>query len=135
MSALKRHLKRILIDTAGYLLILAGILLGWVPGPGGIPLILAGLGLLSLYNPWARSLRTYLLKHGGRLTEILFPDSLIIQTMYDIAALAFFVIATLLAIHHRAIWEISVAVVLFFLAVFVAGLNRGRYHRIKRKHK
>lgn len=58
-------LKRILTDTAGYLLIVAGIALGWLPGPGGLPLVLAGLGLLSINNDWARRLRDYIVKNGG----------------------------------------------------------------------
>ncbi len=49
--------KRIGIDAAGYVLILLGIAFSPLPGPGGLPLVLAGLGLLSIHNEWARRLR------------------------------------------------------------------------------
>lgn len=47
-------IKRIVLDLLGILLILGGVAFGWLPGPGGIPLILAGLGLLSINNVWAK---------------------------------------------------------------------------------
>ena len=52
-----RVLKRYALDAAGYLLILLALAIGWLPGPGGIPLVLIGLYLLSLNNPWAQRLR------------------------------------------------------------------------------
>jgi hypothetical protein len=56
----KRHkhslAKRLVIDIGGFGLIIAGVLFGWLPGPGGVPLILAGLGLLSLNYIWAEKL-------------------------------------------------------------------------------
>lgn len=48
--------KRIAIDIGGFGLILLGLLTGWLPGPGGIPLILAGLALLALNYVWAENL-------------------------------------------------------------------------------
>jgi hypothetical protein len=30
------------------------ILLGWLPGPGGIPLFLVGLSLLAINHEWAK---------------------------------------------------------------------------------
>jgi hypothetical protein len=50
------NIKRVATDTLGFLLILAGLLTGWLPGPGGIPLIVAGLGLLAINNQWAKNL-------------------------------------------------------------------------------
>jgi len=48
MKQLNRHSKRIATDAAGYGLILLSLAVGWLPGPGGIPLLVAGLGLLSI---------------------------------------------------------------------------------------
>ena len=58
MSKRQNHsfAKRIAIDIGGFGLIIAGILFGWLPGPGGVPLVLAGLGLLSLNYVWAEKL-------------------------------------------------------------------------------
>jgi hypothetical protein len=49
-------LKRISIDIAGFGLIFLGLLTGWLPGPGGIPLTLAGLALLALNYEWAENI-------------------------------------------------------------------------------
>lgn len=123
--------KRIITDTAGYLLIVGGVALGWLPGPGGIPLILAGLGLLSINNKWAKDLRDYLLKHGGKLVHVLFPDNPVVAFLYDLAVVLLLVLVSVLAWSHAAIWQISLAIALFFLALFIALMNRDRWGRLR----
>jgi hypothetical protein len=137
MEFLKRNAKRIATDAAGYLLLIAAALTGWLPGPGGIPLALAGLGLLSINNEWARRVRTYLLDHGGRVVQVLFPKNPFFEWLYDILVLVVLALVTYLAFKHAAIWQISLATGLFFAALAIALLNRDRYNRIKsrRKHK
>lgn len=134
MSYIHKHLKRILTDVAGYLLIIIGVAFGWLPGPGGIPLVLAGLGLLSINNEWASRVRDYLLKHGGKVVQIMFPNNRFVQFIYDFVAIALLALASYLAWQHAAIWQTSLAIGLFFFAVFVAAMNRDRYARYKRKH-
>lgn len=52
-----RHVvKRLAIDFAGFGLIIISPFLGWLPGPGGIPIFLAGLGILALNYDWAENL-------------------------------------------------------------------------------
>ncbi len=126
-------LKRIGTDAAGYGLILLGIASGWLPGPGGIPLILGGLGLLSIHNEWARRLRDWLLAHGGKFIEKLFPKHPYVQAMYDLIALILFAIVAWLSWHHAAVWQISLAIALFCIAVVIAGMNRDRFTAAKRK--
>ena len=128
-------LKRILTDAAGYCLILGGILFGWVPGPGGIPLILAGLGLLSINNAWAARLRTYLLERGGKLVELLFPPHPWVQLLYDVLVIVLLALVSVLLYRHAAVWQVSVAVALFLLSALIALMNRDRYTRLKRKLK
>ena len=134
---MKRNAKRIAVDAAGYLLLIAAALTGWLPGPGGIPLALAGLGLLSINNEWARRLRTYLLDHGGKVVQVLFPKNRYVEWSYDILVFIVLGVVTWLALVHAAIWQISLAVGLFFIALAIALLNRDRYNRLKnsRKHK
>lgn len=135
MDFIRRNLKRILTDAAGYALIVLAILTGWLPGPGGIPLALAGLGLLSINNEWARRIRTYLVEHGGKLVKILFPPNPIVQWLYDILVVVLLVAAGWLAELHAAIWQISLAVALFFIAVFLALMNRERLEKLKKRRK
>jgi hypothetical protein len=133
MKHSQNKLKRILTDAAGYLLIILAILTGWLPGPGGIPLALAGLGLLSINNTWAKKLRVYALSRSEHLAEILFPKNSKIQLAYDALALVLIILVAVLAWSHSAIWQISVAAVLFFAAVTIAAMNRDRVGRLRRK--
>lgn len=133
MDFLKRHGKRVLVDAAGYALIIAAALTGWLPGPGGIPLFIAGLGLLSINNAWAQRLRDYLLQHGGKLVKVIFPPIPLVQWLYDVIVVALWVIVFILVQQHAAVWQIGLAVSLFFLSVAIALLNRDRMQRLKRK--
>jgi hypothetical protein len=135
MDYIRRNLKRIATDAAGYLLLIAALLTGWLPGPGGIPLALAGLALLSINNEWAHRIRQYLLDNGGKLAKVLFPDNAYVQWFYDIIVVLLLVIVTLLAYQHAAAWQIALAGGLFFGAVTIALLNRDRLGRLQNHRK
>jgi hypothetical protein len=130
---MKQPIKRIATDAAGYLLILLGAALGWLPGPGGIPLVLAGLGLLSINNAWAMRLRNYLLEHGGKFVHMLFPEHRLIQRAYDVIVVLLLIVVGILSKQHAALWQVSLAIALFFVALFIALLNRDRLSRLKQK--
>src|SRR5581483_5552244 len=110
MHFLRRNIKRILTDLAGYGLILLGVAFGWVPGPGGVPLIIAGLGLLSVNNEWAARIRTRLLAHGGKLVKVLFPPHPYIQWLYDLACIILLAFVALLVWQHSPFWKISLSI-------------------------
>lgn len=131
--SMKDTTKRILTDIAGYLLIIAGALTGWIPGPGGIPLVLAGLGLLSIHNEWAMRLRDYLLRNGGKVVQILFPNNRFVQLLYDLVVVVLLVLVGVLIWGDAEIWQISLAIALFFLALLIAGLNRDRMISLRKK--
>jgi len=135
MHLLKHHGKRILTDSAGYLLILAGIATGWLPGPGGIPLIVAGLGLLSINNLWAKELRIWVIKHGGKLVAVLFPRWTWLEWLYDIIALSLLGVTFVLEVRHGSLWEMGLGISAFFIALFIALTNRDRLNRLRGKHK
>jgi len=134
MRLLKHHGKRIITDVAGYGLILLSAAIGWLPGPGGIPLLIAGLGLLSINNAWAERLRTYLLTHGGTLVALVFPPIPFVQWLYDGLVALLLLVVTVLLYRHQAKWQVSLAIAGFFIALAIAFLNRGRLERFKRKH-
>lgn len=52
----KKHVKRIGIDVAGFGLLAVSPFLGLLPGPGGVLVFAAGLGILSLNYAWAKNL-------------------------------------------------------------------------------
>jgi hypothetical protein len=59
-------IRRGLVVVGGFALLAAGGALMVLPGPG-IPLVVAGLGLLSLEFEWARRLRVYATRHAKRV--------------------------------------------------------------------
>ena len=127
--------RRILTDAAGYLLLLAAVLTGWLPGPGGIPLVLAGLGLLSIHNAWARRLRQALTTRGSSLVRFVFVDHPLLQAVYDTIVVALLIIVAALAWQHGEIWQVSLGTILFFIAIGIGLANRRRYERIMRRIK
>lgn len=135
MDFLRRNLKRILTDTAGYLLILAGVATGWLPGPGGIPLIVAGLGILSINNTWAKRLRVWVVDHAGQAASILFPKNPWVEWAYDALTVALFVLTIWLEVHHANVWQMGLGVTAFFLALLIALTNRDRLQKLRDKHK
>lgn len=80
--------KVIVTDAAGIgCLILVPIVGPW-PGPGGIPLLVAGLGFLGQNHEWARKWMYYVKKHSTSVREIVFPNTTWIKWAWDITALA-----------------------------------------------
>lgn len=138
MNIIKRHAKRVIIDTAGYFLIVAGVALGWLPGPGGVPLVLIGLALLSIHNKWAETLRSYILKHSGKFIDFAFPAIPAVQWFYDVLSLLLTAIVILLSWRRNAVWQISLAIFLFFATLLIITYNRDRFglrRRNQQKHK
>jgi len=135
MDFIRRNLKRILIDTAGYLLLVASILTGWLPGPGGLPLFVAGLGLLSINNRWAMRLRVFVLSHAGRAADILFPKNPLAEWGYDILVVVLFGLTIWLESRHASVFQMGLGVSAFFVALLIALTNRDRLKRLKSKHK
>jgi hypothetical protein len=124
-------IKRLLTDAAGYVLVFLGVALGWLPGPGGLPLILAGLGLLSINNAWAKRWREWLVANAGDAVKWLFPKHHIVEDLYDLAAVLLVGLVGFLIYHRAAIWQISLASILFFVAMTIVGLNRDRASALK----
>jgi len=52
----QRRVYRAVVGAVGTFLILLGLATGWLPGPGGIPLVLLGLAVLASEFHWAHRL-------------------------------------------------------------------------------
>ena len=102
-----KKLKPLLTDIAGVSLIILSILLGWLPGPGGIPLFLAGLGLLAINHEWARRLLNHAKKHGLQLSKVIFrehPWWKLILDLLSIALLAIGILVITQTTHN--VWKV-----------------------------
>jgi uncharacterized protein (TIGR02611 family) len=82
-------IRKAVVVVGGFALLAAGGLLMVLPGPG-IPLVLAGLGLLSLEFEWARRLRRYAMHHARRVA----PESRPKQIALGVLSLAAMTAAT-----------------------------------------
>jgi hypothetical protein len=133
MSKFKRYLKRFGTDAAGYGLIVLGLALGWLPGPGGIPLILAGLGLLSVHNHWAKRILHYLQENGIKLLDYLFPNNPWAQALHDVIALSLLFTACYLLAFQRNTFTIGISIGLIALAIADFLFNRNRLNKLKHK--
>jgi hypothetical protein len=83
--------KVILTDIAGIGCLALVPFLGPLPGPGGIPLTLAGFGLLAVNHDWADDAIHFVKKHSENLLGYFFPDKPLIKWAWDIFALSLFI--------------------------------------------
>ncbi|MEO5691204.1 MAG: PGPGW domain-containing protein [Candidatus Saccharimonadales bacterium] len=58
-----RHIRRPIVLTIGLFFVLLSGSIGWLPGPGGIPIFLLGIAILSSEFHWAERLKQYILGH------------------------------------------------------------------------
>jgi len=68
VESLTAHARKVLTISVGTVLLVVGIALLVLPGPG-IPLIVIGLTLLGAHFAWARNLRERLVKAGKSLAR------------------------------------------------------------------
>jgi len=137
MSRLLNRFRIIILDTLGVLLIIAAVLFGWLPGIGGIPLFIAGMGLLAINHAWARkSLKTAEQK-GEEWLDALFIDGPLAKILYDLAALLVAGTTIYLVIIFDKNWQRSLALLGLAVASLLFLGNRKRLKHIKSylKHK
>lgn len=125
--------KRLAIGALGIFLILIAPIVGVLPGPGGIPLILTGLGLLSINEPWAQKLLMYAQKHSESVQEIFFPPNKLIQWAWDLFVLALIVGGTLINIYIDQGLIRFISLPMFGVSTFLFLLNRQRIEWINKK--
>lgn len=131
MRRLVRFWKIIILDTLGVVLMIAALLTGWLPGPGGIPLFLAGLGLLAINHEWAERRIELLKDYADRLGDLVFRDIPWLQATYDVVGLLGIVGGAYLIYWRPELWVLSVGVILLFLSLTTLLGNRKRFTRIK----
>ena len=130
---MKRKLKRFGFDIAGYFLLIAAPFVGLLPGPGGLPLIIAGLSLLSVHNAWARRLLIYVRNKTSNLREVFFPKNKTVELFWDIAA-AFIFTAAFLVNYHAGVRILDILSISMGIgAIIIVLFNRSRVDRLLRR--
>jgi hypothetical protein len=119
-------IKIIITDILGILCLLLVPLLGPLPGPGGIPLLLAGLGLLATNHEFAAKWLHYAQKHSESLRHIFFPNTPIIQWAWDIGVIFLLVGGTWLNVvtDNWILKGISIGIMALSTTIFMLNRNR-----------
>lgn len=130
---LKQRIKAIALDTLGVLMIIAAPLIGWLPGPGGIPLLLGGLGLLSINHKWARRLLDDLKTRGLNLVERFYVDHPLVRAVYDLLSALLIGTGIYFFANVTGSLVFGLGIVSFFtgLALFLG--NRKRLERLNKR--
>jgi drug/metabolite transporter (DMT)-like permease len=69
MRKLTDFAKLILLDILGVSMLIGAALIGWLPGPGGIPLAIGGLALLAINHTWAERWLKHFKKKGLEIKD------------------------------------------------------------------
>lgn len=133
MKKIIRFSKIIILDILGAMFMIAALLTGWLPGPGGIPLFIIGLSLLAINHEWAERHIDTLKEHADRLGDLIFIEKPAFQRAYDVAAPLCIIAGLAFLYHQGALWMLGIGVFLTFLGVTFFLGNRHRYREYKKK--
>jgi hypothetical protein len=126
---------RVLVDVLGVLLIIAAGLTGWLPGPGGIPLLILGLSLLATNHAWAERLLLRV-KHGGnKLADQLFDAHPVVKLAIDLVGILLIAGGVILLVQATRSLVYSAAISLLLVATVLLLGNRRRFSTLKHKVK
>ncbi len=125
-------LIHILVDVLGVVIIISSPLIGWLPGPGGIFVFLAGLSLLATNHEWARRWLHRLRDKSANIFELVFTDNKVVRNLLDLAMVVFLWLSWLLwTTQTNAVFK-SLAISCLFLAIIILWQNRTRGQRLSR---
>lgn len=130
---MKQKVKVIIIDTLGFTCILGSILLGWLPGPGGIPLLIIGLSLLANNHEWAERILHKVKVEGVRIFDKLFDGSTKVRWIVDIITVLIISGSVLLIQNATRSTLRTIGISLLIAATFSFLSNRKRYHTVLHK--
>lgn len=122
--------QRIAIDVAGFGLMILAVLTGWLPGPGGIPLFLVGLGVLSLNYEWAERLLKNFEKKRKELTDRYLMTSPKVSITIDLLCLAIIAVGIYGIVHSQALWARGLNIGGALLGLVVLLSNQKRFERL-----
>ena len=127
MEKKKRHIIiRVSIDIAGFGLLIIAVIIGPLPGPGGIPIFLAGLSLLATNHLWAKKALLRAKDQGTNLYAMLFPDNKKVKIIYDILGFLFAAMSlVILNITTKSLGTtIAIMVGMFGVGIFLTNRKR-----------
>lgn len=134
-TRMKHRVRVIVIDVLGFACIIGSVLLGWLPGPGGIPLLIIGLSLLANNHEWAERLLARVKSEGLHWFDKIFDGGPKTRWIVDILTVALITVSVLI-IHgatHNTFKTIAVSLIIASTFAFLS--NRKRYQTVLNKVK
>lgn len=119
-------LKQLVIDAVGCTLIVAAILTGWIPGPGGLPLFIAGLTLLSINHEWAKRW-LHKAKNGGlNIMDRLFVDHPVVKWAIDLLGTVLMILSVFLlnTVTSNVLRSLSISMAFMSVGIFLGNRKR-----------
>ena len=118
--------KVIATDALGVICLILVPLVGWLPGPGGIPLLLAGFGLLAVNHDWADNAVDYVKERSQSMRDVIFPDVTWIKWTWDIFIVILLIAGSILnfSAEHWLVRGISIGIMAGSTTLFL--MNRDR---------
>lgn len=113
----------------GLVLIMAAPLVGWIPGPGGIIIFLAGISVLATEFDWAETLKAFFLETVPKEIKNRWHPTPKWSTTFDLTSLLLLVGAGVSA--YYAWWAPVLSLGIGGLCLFM--FNRERLTRLKRR--
>lgn len=124
---------RIGIDILGFLFVIAAGLTGWLPGPGGIPLLILGLSLLATNHEWAERILLYVKDHGFKFLDKFFDGSPRVKLLIDIAGIVTVALGVFLVVALTQSRAKTAAISLFVVSLVLLLGNRKRAQSLRKK--
>jgi len=132
MKRMLKLWKVIILDSVGVILMIAALLTGWLPGPGGIPLFVLGLSLLAINHDWAQRYIDNLQDYVKKLSDQIFNQNPTVQMAYDVISPLMIIGGAFLLWNHSAAWKVSLGIFLVFSGITILLGNRHRWRRLKK---
>lgn len=133
MTRVKHYIQLIIFDTLAVICMIGAILTGWLPGPGGIPLFIIGLGLLAINHEWAERYIDMLREYADKLGDLIFTPRL--RVFFDLLAPTLLIWGAYIVLDMFQPWTKAVGVFMISMGVLVFFGNRNRWKRLKQKVK
>lgn len=132
-KAIPQSIRTPIVFVVGMLCIVASPIIGSLPGPGGVFVFLAGIGILASEFDWAENLKAVLTETVPKELKKRWQPTPRWEIAFDITSLTLLLYAGWLLFNHHIIPVIS----LTGAAIAIAAFNRNRLSRLKSrlKHK
>lgn len=133
MPRIKHYTQLVFFDTLAVICMIAAILTGWLPGPGGIPLFIIGLSLLAINHEWAQRYIDLLREYADKISDFIFTPRL--RVFFDIVAPILFAIGITIIVNHTSMFILGAGIFFTFMGLLCFLGNRNRWARFKKAFK